>query len=344
MKRFFILVILSLAAFVLATAQNDSIQNKKWKFFIPEFDGTVRAKYEYQPQMGASRFQVRNARFSINGKVHKIASYKLEIDLSDQGKIRMLDAYARLTPIKGGSFTIGQMRVPFTIDAHRSPHQQYFANRSFIAKQVGDVRDVGFTLAYTFQDFPLTLQGGLFNGFDDITEDGQKRWTKKANYSVKAEIFPVKGFNITLSSQKIAPLNSNIFMHDAGTYVEFCNFHIEGEYLYKHYADGKFKDVHSVDAFINYDIPLKKVFQKISILCRYDMMTDHWDGVTLDDEGHAIMSDSKRHRITAGTTLSLAKPFRADLRINYEKYMYGDGAIIDESEQDKITFEVMLRF
>ena len=31
----------------------------------------------------------------------------------------------------------------FTIDAHRSPHLQYFANRSFIAKQVGNVRDVG---------------------------------------------------------------------------------------------------------------------------------------------------------------------------------------------------------
>ena len=37
-------------------------------------------------------------------------------------------------------------RVPFTIDAHRSPHVRFFANRSFIGKQVGDVRDVGATL------------------------------------------------------------------------------------------------------------------------------------------------------------------------------------------------------
>ncbi len=51
--------------------------------------------------------------------------------------------------MKDLNFTIGQMRVPFTIDAHRSPHQQYFANRSFIAKQVGNVRDVGFTAGYT---------------------------------------------------------------------------------------------------------------------------------------------------------------------------------------------------
>ena len=110
--------------------------------YRPKLNGTIRAKYEYQPQISAGRFQVRNARVSITGNVHKTVSYKAEIDLSDEGKIKMLDAFARWKPIDGGSFTIGQMRVPFTIDAHRSPHQQYFANRSFIAKQVGNVRDV----------------------------------------------------------------------------------------------------------------------------------------------------------------------------------------------------------
>ena len=39
-----------------------------------------------------------------------------------------------------------------------------------------------------------------------------------------------------------------------------------------------FKDVHAVNSFINYDLPLKKVFNKISFLARYDMMTDHSDG------------------------------------------------------------------
>lgn len=57
------------------------------------------------------------------------------------------------------------MRVPFTIDAHRSPHLQYFANRSFIAKQVGNVRDVGASASWTFNDrMPITLEGGIFNG------------------------------------------------------------------------------------------------------------------------------------------------------------------------------------
>ena len=77
----------------------------------------------------------------------------------------MLDAYVRVQPAAPLKLTLGQMRVPFTIDAHRSPHLQYFANRSFIAKQVGNVRDVGAAAAWTFEgSVPVTLEGGVFNG------------------------------------------------------------------------------------------------------------------------------------------------------------------------------------
>ena len=129
------------------------------KDYLPEVHGTIRAKYEYQTTMGAGRFEVRNARVSVTGNVLPSVAYKAEIDLSDEGQIKMLDAYARLFPTKGLTVTVGQMRVPFTIDAHRSPHQQYFPNRSFIAKQVGNVRDVGFTVGYTLPtDVPITVE------------------------------------------------------------------------------------------------------------------------------------------------------------------------------------------
>ena len=112
--------------------------------------GTIRSKYEYQTEEGEGRFEVRTARINVAGNVTKEVSYKAEIDLCDEGKIKMLDAYTRIKPWKTLQFTIGQERVPFTIDAHRSPHQQYFANRSFIAKQVGNVRDVGAEIGYTW--------------------------------------------------------------------------------------------------------------------------------------------------------------------------------------------------
>lgn len=133
--------------------------------YIPEIHGTIRAKYEYKPSINKGRFEIRNARLSVEGKIIPIVRYKAEIDLSDEGSIKMLDAYIRIQPKEQLKLTFGQMRVPFTIDAHRSPHLQYFANRSFIAKQVGNVRDVGAAVAWTFAGkAPITLEGGIFNG------------------------------------------------------------------------------------------------------------------------------------------------------------------------------------
>ena len=63
------------------------------------------------------------------------------------------------------------------------------------------------------------------------------------------------GLNLTLSTQKIKPDNVTINMYDAGIYWQSHGFHIEAEYLYKHYYDDAFKSVHAVDAFASYDIP-----------------------------------------------------------------------------------------
>ena len=312
------------------------------KDYLPEIHGTIRGKYEYQTTMGAGRFEVRNARVSVTGNVLPIVAYKAEIDLSDEGSIKMLDAYARLFPAKGLTVTAGQMRVPFTIDAHRSPHQQYFANRSFIAKQVGNVRDVGITLGYTLPtDLPITIEGGLYNG-SGLTN--QKEWHKEVNYSAKAQFLFTKGLNLTLSIQSIQPEEIRVQSYDIGAYYESDRFHIEAEYLYKQYSDNAFKDVQAVNTFINYDLPLRKIFNKMSFLLRYDMMTDQSDAKTTDEEtGALVTTDYKRQRLTGGITFSLSKAFRTDLRLNM-KIFYANSSIAKESEQDKIVLELMVRF
>ncbi len=313
--------------------------------------GTIRSKYEYQTEEGEGRFEVRNARISVDGQLSPILLYKAEIDLCDEGKIKMLDAYTRLKPVKGLQFTIGQMRVPFTIDAHRSPHQQYFANRSFIAKQVGNVRDVGAALGYTVNaGFPIILEAGLFNG-SGLTNQ-KDYWTKGVNFSAKAQMFFPHGFNLTLSTQKIRPDDVNIMMYDAGMYWQSHGFHIEAEYLYKHYAHDAFKAVHAFDTFASYDIPTgnpRNMVKYVTPLLRYDYMSDHSDGTRYldgkaDEAGKLITNDAQRSRLTGGVTLSLKKPFVSDIRINYEKYFYRNSDLAHRSEKDKIVVEFMTRF
>ncbi len=346
-KKTLLLLTLALPLTTVALAEE-----KEKTDLTPHIHGTVRAKYEYQPDDHAGRFEVRNARFSVDGKVSPVVAYKAEIDLSEEGSIKMLDAYTRLTPLNHFQFTIGQMRVPFTIDAHRSPHQQYFANRSFIAKQVGNVRDVGATVGYqTNIGFPIILEAGLFNG-SGLTNQ-KNYWTKGVNFSAKAQMFFPHGWNLTLSTQKIKPENVGVMMYDIGTYYQAKGLHIEAEYLYKHYSHDAFKAVHAVDAFASYDIPLKKCFfSKITPLVRYDYMTDHSDGkeyeLSTNTDGTKVtglkVTDSQRSRITGGLTFSINKPFISDIRLNYEKYFYRKGVEPKTSEKDKLVVEFMTRF
>lgn len=338
------LALLWLSATVGAWAQED-----KSAEYRPNIHGTIRGKYEWQTEEGEGRFEVRNARISVDGLVTPILSYKAEIDLCDEGKIKMLDAYARLKMARQWQFTIGQMRVPFTIDAHRSPHQQYFANRSFIAKQVGNVRDVGAALGYDLNvGFPIKLEAGIFNG-SGLTNQ-KDFWTKNINFSAKAQMMLPHGFNITLSTQKIRPDRTTVMMYDAGAYWHAQGWHVEAEYLYKHYADDEYKAVHAFDSFVSYDIPIRRSAVKyITPLVRFDYMGDHSDGMHYLDgeentEGQLTTNDYQRSRLTGGVTLSLKRPFTGDIRINYEKYFYRDGAVAKPSERDKAVVEFMVRF
>ncbi len=311
--------------------------------------GTLRAKYEYQTEEKEGRFEVRTARINVAGDINPVVSYKAEIDLCDEGSIKMLDAYTKIKPWRSLNFTIGQMRVPFTIDAHRSPHQQYFANRSFIAKQVGNVRDVGARLGYTFSaGFPIVVEAGLFNG-SGLTNQ-KDFWTDQINFSAKAQFLLPVGLDVVLSAQKVKPDHATVMMYDAGLTYHRRRFIAEAEYLYKHYADGAFHPVHAFDGFVSYDIPLRKcLFTKVSPLVRYDYMSDHSDGKRYVDgkantDGQLIINDYKRSRVTAGATLSFDKPFISEIRVNYEKYFYRHDALPKTSERDKIVVEFMTKF
>ena len=332
----------TVALALLCTTINAAAQENEEKASPVNIHGTIRSKYEYQTEENEGRFEVRNARISVDGSLTRVISYKAEIDLCDEGKIKMLDAYTRLKPVGGLQFTIGQFRVPFTIDAHRSPHQQYFANRSFIAKQVGNVRDVGAALGYTVNaDFPIILEAGLFNG-SGLT-DQKNFWTNSINFSAKAQMFFPHGVNLTLSTQKIKP-SVGIMMYDAGAYWHSSGWHVEAEYLYKHYDNDAFRAVHAFDSFVSYDIKVGKGLVKyVTPLVRYDYMSDHSSG-TPDSNGKLTVDDHQRSRLTGGVTLSLKKPFVSDIRLNYEKYFYRNSGTALASEKDKIVVEFMTRF
>ena len=234
------------------------------------------------------------------------------------------------------------MRVPFTIDAHRSPHTQYFANRSFIAKQVGSVRDVGATLGWKFgEKVPINLQVGMFNGSG--IDDQKDFWTDKFNYAAKAQFGFAEGMNFVVSYQTTRPADTRIHLYDVGYSYRLGGWFFEAEYLRKEYARNSFAGVNAFDGFFCYDLPLRRVFKKMSFAGRYDYMSDHSNGIP-DDNGLLFVNDLERHRVTAGITFSFGLPFMADIRLNYEMYFYDKGVVPKVSEHDKIVLEFMAHF
>lgn len=326
----------------IAETPADSAKKKKpLPEWLPKISGTLRAKGEYQTRDKEGRFEVRNARVALDGNVTPIVIYRAEVDLSDEGRIRMLDAYAGVLPVKGLTLRIGQMRVPFSIDAHRSPHKQYFANRSFIAKQVGDVRDVGLCASYTLPKTPLTIEGGLFNG-SGLT-DQKDYWTKNLNFSAKVQWKPVKMLTLQGSVQKISPTGGTVMLYDGGVSFNHAGVFLEAEYLRKHYKNNAYHAVNALNTMAAYTLPLRRVFDHLRFLTRFDMMDDHSSG-SLNDEGVLQTDDAARKRLTAGITLGFAKRLAAELRLNYEKYFYDKCATMKTSERDKVVMEMMIHF
>jgi hypothetical protein len=326
--------------------------------YMPQMHGILRGKYEYQPDLDGGRFEVRNARLSANGSLPLRSEYKLEVDLCDESSIKMKDAWVRLNPWRTLRFSIGQQRLPFSIDAHRNPSAQYFANRSFIAKQVGDMRDVGFLAGYTFKSAEnnkpyVIIDAGIFNGSNI---DNQKTaWHSDVNYSARLQWFPVSGLALVPSIQHTAIADRKVHYTslDFGSYYEFGGVHVEAEYLHKIYNKDAFNSCDAVNVMTVYKqkLPKAKYLQTISCLARYDYMGDHTNGKSgfVTDESGAETSKLKitdylRHRMTLGLTLSVNNPyFPTDIRFNYEKYWYPNGGA-KESEQDKLVAEIMIRF
>ena len=319
----------------------------------PELHGILRGKYEYQPELESSRYEIRNARLSVSGKLVERSEYKLEVDLCDETEIKMKDAWVRLLPYNSLRLTVGQQRMPFTIDAHRNPADQFFANRSFIAKQVGDMRDVGFQVGYDFLNSNgkkvLSLDAGMFNGSN--INDQKQAWFKEPGYSARIQYFPIPGLAIvpSIQHQRIAERQAAYTSLDMGAYYKTGGWHFEAEYLRKMFRDDDFSDCGAMNAMLMYTQNLTKkdsFFENISYQGRYDYMQDHSSGNSGFDESgkKLVLTDAERHRMTLGVCLGVRNSFfPTEIRFNYERYWYPHGGA-KESELDKLVCELAIKF
>jgi hypothetical protein len=305
---------------------------EKGNEYLPDIDGILKTKVEFDLNNSLMRFEVRNARFGAKGKINNYMSYKAELDLSDEGKMKVLDVYIRFTPVANLDFYMGQRKIPFSTDYMRNPAENIFANRSFLAKYINDgMRDIGFYADYKFAgDFPVDVILGAVNG----TGNNNPQWISRPNLVGRISAGPEKGIRIT----------QNLYFGEAqykehlamfGEEVRYTNgvFLIESEYIRRNWTDTLSARVHDDGLFIHsyYNFALKN-----KMVCMITP-TARWDVI-----GNSVLgSKTDASRITIGVNVGFEpKQFYAEIRLNYENYLKRSLPV----QTDKLTLEFTARF
>lgn len=310
------------------------------KDYLPTVGSVMRTRFEIETQDGLNRFAVNNARVWLKGNIMPRLSYFVCTDLCNQGKFQFLDAYGRFDVGKGVAIQAGQFRIPFGVDPFRGPGSYIFADRSFIGRDIDNIRAVGAQASYTFQkSVPAVITLGVFSP-NDISD--HNHWSKTLNYALKIEV-PVGPFKITGGLQTIKPDSVRMNMADATVFFSKGRWSAEAEYMYKHYRGESFPDVHAYNVWVDYGIPLKKtIFDRLSFQARFDGATRHSIGT-----GGNILSEDHpgRKRITVGSTLGyVKKPLKCEIQLNYEKFFYQKGAVAPVGRNDKVVAELIISF
>lgn len=342
MKIHFFSIVASLAVaafYIPATAETtpQPAEGADRISYVPEFHGAVRPRWEIDTKTGESRFEVRWARFTAEGRVAPKIGYFLQVDLCDQGAFKFHDAYVKMGVAKGLELQAGQFRMPFGREPFMAPQNYVFANRSFMGKQMCNYRKVGAKLTYTVPlTLPLTVEAAVGNAGG---VGNHNTWSR--DYMGCGRVSLQAGdFNVCGGVMNILPDQTRIWLYDLGSTWKHGDWRGGLEFMNEHYVRSDHKDAHSWVVWGDYGQAAKLgIFNHWSLQARYDGMTRQWNGVedTPDNE--------RRHRLTFGGTLSYRyKKVFADVMLDYEQYFYPRSFTPATGQGNKLVVELAVRF
>ncbi len=342
MKKYILPIVLLLAANIMSASSvaEDSpapAEGADKISYVPEFHGAVRPRWELDTETGLSRFEVRWARFTAEGKIAPKIGYFFQVDLCDQGVFKFHDAYAKMEIAKGLEIQAGQFRMPFAREPFMAPQNYVFTNRSFMGKYMCNYRKVGAKLTYAVPiSLPLTVEAAVGNAGGISNHN---TWSK--SYMGCGRVTLQAGdFNICGGVMDILPDVTRIMLYDIGSTWKNGDWRAGAEYMDEHYVGSSHKDAHSWVLWGDFGKAAKLgIFNHWSVQARYDGMTRQWSGVdgAEDNEG--------RHRLTFGGTLSYRyKKVFADLLLDYEQYFYQHHYKPKEGQGNKVVLEFAVRF
>ncbi len=311
-------------------------KNNIGQYFQPDL--VLKGKYELDTDNGKSRFSVRNTRVGLKGKVASSMSYRLQLELSDNGSFKVLDLYAKFTPVRGLDIIAGQGSVPIFNGYTTSPGSLMFSNRPFIGKYFTSSRDIGVNVSYKIKQkgFPIAVEAGIYNG-DGINNP---QWNSAPAFGGRLLFGSMKGFRATVKAMRMEKSQEkDYFFWGADARYKGKRWLLEAEVMERHNYFSK-QSLFSSYVQSSYTFPCNgKSLTGIEPAVRWDAM-----GYDVKDHGFGV------NRATVGVNFNMdMKPFKTIFRINYEQYFNKDGVVIpdftaEEANHNKFSLEFMLLF
>ncbi|MBF6629255.1 MAG: hypothetical protein ITG04_12250 [Proteiniphilum sp.] len=332
-RQHLLTLILLFSSFSIMAQENDSIS-----YPGITFDGTLKNKLEYATETGMSRFSVRNSRIGAKGIVNPYTSFRVQIELSDNGDFKVLDLSGTLKPLDGLTFTLGQTGIPLFNSYIVTPGTMMFANRAFLGKYFLSTRDLGILAKYEFNMgmIPTKLEAGLFNG----NAINDPVWKKKKSFGARVELGSMEGARVTAKLYDY-PRNENqhFLFYGADFRYQADRWKVETEIMKRESQTELYSDMLSYYLQGAYSFPIK------SKLFDYLLPAVRWDGIDerLDESGFDV------NRLTTGIGLGFdQKKFASIVRIDYEWYFINNEMIVfagePEMDSDKFTVELLITF
>lgn len=327
------LSLLSVCSFSLPAQDTDSVNYPNFKV-----DGTLKNKFERATDTGMSRFSVRNSRVGVRGNINTFSSYRVQVELSNEGKFSVLDLSGTLKPVDGLTLTLGQMSIPLFNGYIVTPSEMMFANRAFLGKYFLSTRDLGVSGKYVFNAgvVPVTIEAGLFNG----NTINNPVWKSDLSYGGRLELGSMKGLRFTAKVYDYPNNDTTHFvLYGADLRYKVENWRVEAEIMKK-----KSKTIHHNDMlswYLQYalDVPIQsRMFEFIRPAVRWDAIDERKDEAGFDV-----------NRLTAGIGFGFnQKQFSSILRFDYEWYFVDHEMQIfsanEEMDADKFTVELLFTF
>lgn len=333
-KQLSLLLITVLFSASLLSQETDSTAYPNFKL-----DGSLKNKFEYATETKMSRFSVRNSRLGVRGNITDYASYRVQIELSNEGKFSVLDLSGTLEPIDGLTFTLGQTSIPLFNTYIVSPAEMLFANRAFLGKYYLSTRDLGLVAKYGFNlgVVPTKLEFGIFNG----NAINDPVWKKSMSIGGRIEIGDVKkGPRVTAKIYDYPNTDElHYLFYGADFRYKAEDWQFETEVMKRKSMTEFHEDLLSYYVQGAYEIPIKtNMFDLLKPAAR-------WDGIdqNLNEKGFDV------NRLTLGLGFGFKRQkFSSILRFDYEWYFVKNELPFlnknDEMDSDKFTVELLFTF